>query len=57
MVTSHPFTLNSIADGSFLCAPCGEIIYDLRHVCEEQRDQMVKEAEKLMANIKLDENN
>lgn len=57
MVTSHPFTLNSIADGSFLCAPCGEIIYDLRHVCEQQRDQMAKEAEKLMANIKLDEDN
>ncbi len=50
MVTSHPFTLNSIADGSFLCAPCGEIIYDLRHCCEEQHEQMAKEAAKLLTN-------
>jgi hypothetical protein len=50
MVTSHPFSLISVANGSFLCAPCGETIYDLRHCCEEQREDMAKQAAKLISN-------
>lgn len=42
------FLLQSIADGSFLCVACGNTIYDLRHTCDEMRDQMAKEAAKML---------
>lgn len=54
MVTSHPFLLDSIKDGSFLCVACGDTIYDLRHVCEEQVELMAQDAKRL--GEKVDEN-
>lgn len=48
MVTTNPFTLNSIADGSFMCIPCGNIVYSTLHTCEEQLEQMAEEAAKLL---------
>ena len=50
MVTSHPLTLISIADGSFLCTPCGQTVYSTQHTCEEQREEMARQAARLLAN-------
>lgn len=50
MVTSNPLILNSVADGSFRCIPCGNIVYSTLHTCEEQVDEMAKLAERLMSN-------
>lgn len=47
MVNSHPFLLDSIKDGSFLCVACGKTIYDLRHTCEEQVELIAEEARRL----------
>lgn len=45
------FSLISIADGSFLCHNCGNVIYDLRHTCDETLDRYAKHAENLLKNI------
>jgi len=50
------FILNSIADGSFRCIPCGNLVYSTSHLCKEQLNEMAKEAERLMDNPKLNEN-
>jgi len=55
MVSSHPFLLQSVKDGSFLCVACGETIYNLRHTCEEQVELMAQDARRLSE--KVHENN
>jgi len=49
---THPFTLLSATDMSFLCAPCGKTIFNIdTHFCSEQTDEMVRQATALMADI------
>ena len=54
MVSSHPFLLESIKDGSFLCVACGETIYDLRHTCVEQVELMAQDARKIRDKVDED---